>query len=286
MKKALCFLFMLLMLLPAWMGFAQEETRRYSVEELFVTLDGQRIYGLLYLPQEWQEPLPAVIFSHGFGGSHDVGDPYARALAGMGYAVYCFDFRGGSPGSRSDGSVLDMSIMTEVDDLMAVMEAIRSIPYISADEIFLMGTSQGGVVSAITAAHHPQEVRGLILLYPAFVLVDTAQQLYKSVDDIPETSFHLWMTVGRAYFEPLLEYDVYADVAAYTEDVLIFHGDADSIVPFAYSEKAVSVYPSAQLRVIEGAGHGFYGEDETIALHAIAGYLDARLHREPMNGKE
>lgn len=26
MKKTLCFLFMLLMLLPAWMGFAQEET--------------------------------------------------------------------------------------------------------------------------------------------------------------------------------------------------------------------------------------------------------------------
>ncbi len=280
MKKTLCVLFMLVMLLPAGMGFAQEETQRYNMEEFSVTLDGQRIYGLLYLPQEWKEPLPAVIFSHGFGGSHDVGEPYARALAGMGYAVYCFDFRGGSPSSRSDGSVLDMSIMTEVDDLTAVMEAIRSLPYISADEVFLMGTSQGGVVSAITAAHHPQEVRGLILLYPAFVLVDTAQQLYKSVDDIPEISFHLWMTVGRAYFEPLLEYDVYADVAAYTEDVLILHGDADSIVPLAYSEKAASVYPSAQLRVIEGAGHGFYGEDEALALHAIVGYLDARLHKE------
>lgn len=278
MKKIFGSLLMLAMLFPALMGCAQE-TQRYDVEELSVELDGQRIYGLLYLPRERQEPLPAVIFSHGFGGSHDVGDPYARALAGMGYAVYCFDFRGGSPGSRSDGSVLDMSIMTEVDDLTAVMETIRSLPAVNADEVFLMGTSQGGVVSAITTAHHSQEVRGLILLYPAFVLVDTAQQLYKNAGDIPETSFHLWMTVGRAYFEPLLEYDVYADVAAYAENVLILHGDADGIVPLSYSERALDAYPSAQLMVIEGAGHGFYGEDEAIALQAIADYLDARLHQ-------
>lgn len=278
MKKTFCALLMLVMLFPSFMGCAQE-TQRYDIEELSVTLDGQRIYGLLYLPRERQEPLPAVIFSHGFGGSHDVGDPYARALAGMGYTVYCFDFRGGSHGSRSDGSVLDMSIMTEVDDLAAVMETIRSLPTVNADEVFLMGTSQGGLVSAITAARHPQEVRGLILLYPAFVLVDMAQQRYKNANDIPETGFFLWMTVGRAYFEPLLDYDVYADVAAYMEDVLILHGDADGIVPLSYSERALTAYPSAQLMVIQGAGHGFYGEDEALALQAIAGYLDARLHK-------
>lgn len=182
--------------------------------------------------------------------------------------------------------MLDKSIVTEEADLTAVLSDIRSLPEVNEDEVFLMGTSQGGVVSAVTAAHHLEEVRGLILLYPAFVLVDMAQQLYKSASDIPETSFHLWMTVGRAYFEPLLEYDVYADVAAYAEDVLILHGDADSIVPLSYSERALTAYPSAQLKVIEGAGHGFYGEDEALALQAIAGYLDARLQQEPTNGKE
>ena len=245
-------------------------------------LEEQRIYGLLYLPQEHSEPLPAVIFSHGFGGSHDVGDSYARALAERGFAAYCFDFRGGGYGSQSDGSVLEMSIMTEVDDLTAVMDEIRSLPYINADEVFLMGTSQGGVVSAITAAHHPRDVRGLILLYPAFVLVDTAQQRFKSAEEIPETSFQLWMTVGRAYFEPLLGYDVYADVSAYPKDVLILHGDADSIVPLSYSEKAMTAYSSARLVVIEGAGHGFYGEDEAFAIQNIADYLDARLHTDSL----
>ena len=40
------------------------------------------------------------------------------------------------------------------------------------ENIFLMGTSQGGAVSAITAAANKEEIKGAILLYPAFVLVD------------------------------------------------------------------------------------------------------------------
>ena len=49
---------------------------------------------------------------------------YAKALAKKGYAVYCFDFCGGSPGSRSSGSTLEMSIFTEQKDLAAA----RAVP--------------------------------------------------------------------------------------------------------------------------------------------------------------
>ena len=33
--------------------------------------------------------------------------------------------------------------------------------------------------------------------------------------------------------------------------MLLIHGDADSIVPLSYSERALEVYPSAELKVIE-----------------------------------
>lgn len=45
------------------------------------------------------------------------GDQYAQALAAQGYLVYCFDFRGGSESSRSEGSNLEMSVFTEQSDL-------------------------------------------------------------------------------------------------------------------------------------------------------------------------
>ena len=253
---------------------AESETYAYETQELWAQRDENRIYGLIYIPQNAGEEMPAVIISHGFGGSHRSGAQYAQALAERGYVVYCFDFCGGSPGSRSDGSTLEMSLFTEQADLEAVIAMVRALDYVDADNLFLLGTRQGGVVSALAGAAHPQDIRGMVLLYPAFVMVDEANARFQSAADIPETYFFMWMEVGRAYFEPLLDYDIYAEIAAYTNDVLLIHGDADSIVPLSYSERAAEVYPSAQLLVIPGAGHGFSGADAQQAIAAILDDLD------------
>lgn len=250
----------------------------YQIEELYALRDGKQIYGVVYIPQNAGEQMPAIIYSHGFGGSHQYGTQYAKAMAARGYVVYCFDFCGGSPGSRSDGSTLEMSLFTEREDLEAVIKMMQELDYVDNSNLFLLGTSQGGAVSALTAAAHPDEVKGVVLLYPAFVLVDNANELFHSSEEIPDTYYFLWMNVGRTYFEPLLDYDIYADIKDYTKDVLILHGDADSIVPLAYSEKAVQVYSSAQLKVLQGAGHGFYGDDAEQAIGYITEYLNTHIN--------
>ena len=218
--------------------------------------------------------MPAVIFSHGFGGDHSVGDPYARFLASRGYVVYCFDFRGGSPQSLSDGSTLEMSIFTEQADLEAVIDAISQLNLVDKSRLYLMGTSQGGVVSSLAAAANPERIAGLILFYPAYVLVDEASRLFPDPASIPTTYHFMWMDVGRAYFEPLLDYDVYAAIAAYPKKVLIVHGDADRIVPLSYSQKATEVYADSRLVVIEGGGHGFSGNKQEQAMNEIWNYLE------------
>lgn len=256
----------------------------YETRELMAQRDGNRIYGEIYIPQGAGERMPAVIISHGFGGTHQAGVQYARALAERGYVAYCFDFCGGSPGSRSDGSTLEMSIFTEQADLEAVINMMQELDYVDRDNLFLMGTSQGGAVSAVTGATHPDEIRGMILLYPAFVMVDEANRLFDSVQDIPDTYYFMWMEVGRAYFEPLLDYDIYGAIAAYEKDVLLIHGDADSIVPLFYSEQALEAYPSAELKVIPGAGHGFHGEDADQAVDYMMEYLES--HRTPAEGPQ
>ena len=236
----------------------------YETQELYAKRDENRIYGVVYVPQNAGEKMPAVIFSHGFGGNYQVGTQYAEALAAKGYVVYCFDFCGGSPGSRSDGSTLEMSIFTEQADLEAVIGMVQELPYVDNDNIFLMGTSMGGAVSAITAADHEDEIQGAILLYPAFVLVDNANEQFESVEDIPDTYHLMWMTVGHVFAEDLLDYDIYEAISAYKKDVLLIHGDADSIVPLSYSKQAVEAYDSALLEVLPGAGHGFYGSDAEV----------------------
>lgn len=87
-------------------------TYQYRTEELPCEIDGQQIYGVAYIP-ETEEQVPLVIFSHELGSTHRSGVPYAEVLVSHGIATYVFDFRGGSTASRSDGSTVGMSAMTE-----------------------------------------------------------------------------------------------------------------------------------------------------------------------------
>lgn len=256
---------------------SDEPIYEYEAQEMYTSREGNQIYGVIYIPKDAGEKMPAIIYSHGFGGSHQYGADYAEAMAARGYVVYCFDFCGGSPGSRRDGSTLEMSLFTEQEDLEAVITMIQGLDFVDRGNLFLLGTSQGGAVSALAGAEHMDEIRGMILLYPAFVMVDRANELFSSPEEIPDSYYFMWMDVGRAYFEPLIDYDIYADIAVYDKDVLLIHGDADGIVPLSYSERALEVYPSAELKVMEGAGHGFSGEDEETAIQYITEYCNSRV---------
>lgn len=102
------------------------DTKRFVTRELWVEHGVSRIYGVLHLPKgaEHGTPLPAVICSHFFGGTHRTSSKYARALATQGFVIYAFDFCGGSPESRSTGVTTDCSIRTEEADLPAALGAM------------------------------------------------------------------------------------------------------------------------------------------------------------------
>jgi dienelactone hydrolase len=95
---------------------------------------------------------------------------YAKLLASMGYAAFTFDFCGGGLGSKSEGKSEEMSVNSEVKDLEAVLEYVKSCPDVDTNRISLLGCSQGGFVSAICAVNHP-EIENLILFYPAFAFL-------------------------------------------------------------------------------------------------------------------
>lgn len=58
---------------------------------------------------------------------------------------------------------------------------------------------------------------------------------------------------------------------------MLIHGDRDSLVPLSYSERALEVYPSAELEIIPGAGHGFSGGDFDLAVSYLLEYLGNHL---------
>lgn len=258
----------------------------YEVRELPVESDAGHIYGEAYVPvtavdaaasldagevNAASQRFPLVIISHGLGNTHTSGASYAQLLAQNGYAAYVFDFRGGSvSGNQSDGDSTSMSVMTEADDLEAVIAAAQSWDFVDTSNIVLMGGSQGGMVTAVVAARNPQAAKAVILLYPALSIVDDTHARFTSLDDIPqEYSLFGWLTVGRNYSADIWDYDVYNEIGNYTGPVLIVHGANDSIVDISYSEQAAQTYADAELHEIEGAGHGFTGS----AFDEACGYI-------------
>ncbi len=203
------------------------------------------IRGVEYLPAG--EKLPAVIMSHGFGGCQAEMSGWAERLAEMGLAVYTYDFCGGGRGI-SDGDTADMTVLTEREDLETVLDYVQALPYTDNDRIVLWGFSQGGFVSALAAARIGEQIRGLVLIYPAFCIPDDGRAGVMpgtpgfDPDHIPEILMAGDMRVGKAYVEVSQKIDIYREIVKYRGNVLIVHGLSDAMVNYNYSVHAYRAY--------------------------------------------
>ena len=56
--------------------------------------------------------------------------------------------------------------------------------------------------------------------------------------------------------------------------MLVMHGEADDVVPVAHARYLVDINPSAQLHVIEGAGHGFMHTFRPEVMLQLRAFLD------------
>lgn len=115
--------------------------KEYTEEELWFHKKDQKIYGLMYRPKKAQKA-PLIIICHGFGGSHKVNLVSADIYANAGYAVCSIDFCGGSDKTISDGSVMEMSVITEKEDLLAVVGQAGKLPYGDQDELVPIAYSE------------------------------------------------------------------------------------------------------------------------------------------------
>ena len=247
-------------------------TYDYEVREIWTENNGNRIYGEAYIPvTDGRSPL--ILFSHGLGSNHESGESYAKKVAPRGFAVYTWDFPGGSSvnnENRSDGSNLEMSVMTEASDLDAIIKTAKTWDFVDTNRIFLAGGSQGGLVTAIGGVRHEDEVAGLILLYPAFGMVDLGA-MYS--EDMPEENQVGSIIVGRRFFKDMEEADVRDQLQNFTKPVLILQGSEDGLVTPESSEAAAQSYPDAEYHLINGAGHGFSGEHHDLATNYALDFM-------------
>ena len=234
--------------------------------------NGNVIRGLIYRPDA-EGRFPVAIFSHGFGANYQLLKHHGDGYAKNGIVCVFFDFCGGGMESTSDGSMLDMTVMTEAADLVDVMESVKCLSYVDSDAVYLQGESQGGLVSAIVGRAYTEDVKGLILWYPAFVIPDDSKKRLERGD-----TEVFGMKLSPDYDKVAVDIDVKDLQTGFGKPVLLIHGNKDDVVPIEYSRTAAANYGYATLREVKGAGHGFDGKDSDMAREASVDFVKIYEH--------
>lgn len=206
-----------------------------DVHETFVDVPGARLNALhMRLPQ----PDGVVFYLHGNGGSLDswfVNHDFYRQLN---VDLFMIDYRGygKSTGRNTDEAQL-------MADVTAAWHSIA--PQYAGKPVVFFGRSLGTGVAAKLAASLPPAQRPalLILVSPYVSLQAMAAQLYPYVP-----------TALMRY--PLKTDEALLSMQAPRPNVLLVHGDRDTLIPYANSERLAGLMPGIGLRRVEGAGHG------------------------------
>ena len=264
--------------MPALKSYG-EPKYKVTKKVVHIKANGRTIYGEILLPEGKDGPIPTVICSHGFGSSYKLCESMAgMPLASQGYAAVCCDFCGGSKKTKSDLTMMDMSVITEKEDLLAIIDYVKKQDFVDTDNLFLLGESQGGCVSGITAPDRKDDLKAMVLYYPAFCVPDMAHERFDSKEEITEKSDAFKLEISGKYYADVWDMDIYETIAAFDKPVLIMHGDKDEMVPHEYGKRAAAAYPDATFITFPGEVHGWTGKGKIKAFKESLKFLNEQVN--------
>lgn len=259
-------------------GYIDKEEKSIGIKELIIEQEGKKIYGKMYYPLDSIKH-PAIILSHGYNGSHLEFENDCKYYAQNGYIAYAYDFCGGSSRSKSSGKSTDMTLFTEKADLIRVLNNISTLENVDGEHIYLIGASQGGLVTSLVAEEKACLIKGMILYYPAFNIPDDWRRKFDSVDSIPETLEFWGLTLGKDFFVSIRDFYTFDTIGKFNKDVLIIHGDQDPIVSLSNSESVQKLYSNIELMVLPGEGHGFSSNSAQMARERGLKFMESITHK-------
>ncbi|MFI4936712.1 MAG: alpha/beta hydrolase [Caulobacterales bacterium] len=220
------------------------------------TQDRQRLVAW-YLPP--QAGRPVILFFSGNGDTLIGQTDRWREIAGAGVGVLAVAYRGYS---GSSGHPTEAGLYQDAEAAYAWLAARHP-----AEDIVIHGHSLGSGVAVRLAAGHP--ARALILEAPFTSAVDVAAERYP------------WLPTRLLMWD---RYDSMVWIRRVRMPILVVHGDADAVIPFAQGQAvfARANAPKSFVR-IAGGGHddlpalGLYGHIwrflDTPALNSSAPHL-------------
>lgn len=209
---------------------------------------GQRVVGILTLPEPVYDEVPALLMLHGFTGQkNEMGvagteeamfEMAARIFAEHGIASLRIDFRGSGD---SDGLWKDTTFSSQISDAQAAISYLETIPQVDPTRIGVLGFSQGGLVAACTAARDWRIETAILwapVASPAFTYSQIlgAETVLEALTIDPDETIDATLpwgavtTLKKPFYNELFLIDPVAEIASYFGPLMVVIGLNDDVV--------------------------------------------------------
>jgi uncharacterized protein len=209
-----------------------------------------------------------VVLGHGVTGNKD--RPFlgalAEGLASSGIAVLRVSFAGNG---NSEGKFSDATISKEVDDLGAVLDALKGL------EIGYVGHSMGGAVGVLRASQDDR-IRFLVSLAG---MVHTREFAEREFGNVKPGEGFMWDSpscpLSQAYMDDMARIQSVVAVGSKIKvPWLLVHGTEDDVVPIKDSQDIFSrANQPKKLLEIRGANHVFAGEYTPLMVESVVEWI-------------
>lgn len=194
-----------------------------------------------------QARLPTILFYHGFTSSKEVYSYFAVALAQAGFRVVMPD--AAMHGSRYNGDTeLRMTHFWEIlkqniDEVPLLEAALREKDWVADERLAVAGASMGGMTALGAMARYPQ-IHSVGCMMGSGYFMQLSHTLFPPlVAHTPEQKETFATRLAPlAPYDPSQQLDKLAN-----RPLLLWHGEADVVVPFAETVRLERALNEAQL---------------------------------------
>lgn len=194
-----------------------------------------------------QARLPTVLFYHGFTSSKEVYSYFAVALAQAGFRVVMPD--ADMHGARYNGDTETRMthfweiLRQNIDEVPLLEAALRENDWIAEERFAVAGASMGGMTALGAMARYPQ-IHSVACMMGSGYFMQLSHTLFPPlVARTPQQK-----EAFAARLAPLAPYDPSQHLEKLaSRPLLLWHGEADEVVPFAETVRLEKALREAQL---------------------------------------
>lgn len=186
------------------------------------------IPAILFRPKGIEEPLPTIIFYHGWGSSKESQRIRGLIYATLGYQVLIPDAlyhgeRNPIEHTPENGNYFWRTIFNNVEESNILIDTLVKDYKADSDNISVMGSSMGGFTAAGVFTHNPT-IKSLVVFNGSCAWENSNESLMKNLELVITDEIKEILDDVRK-LDPINHLDKLKD-----RDILMLHGDADSSV--------------------------------------------------------